>query len=470
MTCSAWVSPEEGCADRGRQLELAGPERAAGVDGAAGRQLGDPAHPHPTRVRESNGEPQVGYLELLRTNANVRRIWGGAIVSNFGDWFNTLALYRVVLDLSGSEMALGAVFLTKLLPLALASPLAGVIVDRVNRKRLMIGSDLVRAVIVLGFLFIDDASDLWLLYVLAAAQIVVSSVFIPAKNAVLPNIASPRELLTANALLSATWSVMLAVGAAAGGFAVDAFGVEAVFIFDAGTYLLSAVILARLTVPPRVPEAATGSVVGAAARQIAAGWRYLQRRPEVGRMAFAKATWGLGGGGLVLALTLVGDQLFPGGSTAGIGILFAARGAGTGLGPILGRALFRDERQWPVVLGVCVMLSGLGYVAIALLSSWAALVVGLVVMAHAASGANWVFSTTLLQQRAEDTYRGRVFATDWLMVTIVESVSILVASALLERGMALEWVILGLAGTQVVSGLIWMMTVVPAERRREALA
>ena len=417
-------------------------------------------------MTETPSEPQVGYLELLRTNANVRRVWGGAIVSSFGDWFNTLALYRVVLDLSGSEMALGAVFLTKLLPLALASPIAGVLVDRINRKHLLIGSDLVRAAIVLGFLFIDDASDLWLLYVLAASQIVVSAVFIPAKNAILPNVTEPRELLTANSLLAATWSVMLAVGASAGGFAVDAFGVDSVFVFDAGTYLISAAILVRLRVPPRMPEPATGSAIRAGLRQIAAGWRYIRRKPEVGRMALAKAAWGLGGGGLVLALTLVGDRLFPGGSTAGIGILFAARGAGTGLGPVLGRALFQDAQRWPLVLGVCVVLSGVGYVGVALASEWALVVVVLVIVAHAASGANWVFSTTLLQQRAEDAYRGRVFATDWLMVTVVESVSILVASAALERGLALETVILGLAGTQVLCGLLWMMTVVPAERRR----
>jgi len=416
-------------------------------------------------VRETNGESQVGYVELLRTNANVRRLWSGAVISQFGDWFNTLALYRVVLDLSGSEMALGAVFLTKLLPLALASPVAGVLVDRINRKHLLIGSDLVRAGIVLGFLFINDAGDLWLLYVLAAAQIVVSAVFIPAKNAILPNITEPRELLTANALLAATWSIMLAVGASAGGFAVDAFGTEAVFVFDAGTYLLSAAFLMRMRIPVRTPEAATGSVIGAGLRQIGAGWRYIQQRPEVRRMAFAKAAWGLGGGGLILALTLVGDRLFPGGSTAGIGILFAARGAGTGLGPVIGRALFKDAMRWPLVLGACVVMSGVGYVGVALASEWALVVVVLVIVAHAASGANWVFSTTILQQRAEDAYRGRVFATDWLMVTVVESLSIVAASAALERGLALETVILALAGTQILCGVLWLVTVVPAERR-----
>lgn len=411
---------------------------------------------------------QAGFGELLRSNANVRRLWGGTVVSLFGDWFNTLALYRLALDLTGSEAALGGVFLTKMLPLALASPLAGVLVDRFDRKHIMIGADMVRAVIVLGFLFVRDAGDLWLLYTLAAAQIAVSAAFTPAKNAILPGITAPRELLTANALLSATWSTMLAFGAAAGGPAVDAFGTDAVFLFDALTYLVSAAFIWRIRAPearrPAVLDAAE-SAVRVAARQIWDGWRYLRRRPAVGRMALAKAAWGVGGGGLVLALALVGDRLFPGVGTTGIGVLFAARGVGTGIGPILARALFRDERRWPTVLGACVIASGLGYFAIAASLDTRLAVVALVVFAHAASGAGWVLSTTLLQRRTEDAFRGRVFATDWLFVTLVESVSIATASILLAADVPLARVIGILATVQVAVGIVWLLTIVPAERR-----
>ena len=419
-------------------------------------------------MAQTDSPPSAGFGELLRGNANVRRLWAGTVVSLFGDWFNTLALYRLALDLTGSEAALGGVFLTKLLPLALASPLAGVLVDRFDRKRILIGADLARAAIVLGFLLVRDAGDLWLLYALAAAQIAVSAAFTPAKNALLPGITSPRELLTANALLSATWSTMLALGAAAGGPAVDAFGTDAVFLFDAATYLVSAAFLWRLRAPEARRPAVTGAAEGAlrvAGRQIADGWRYLARRPDVGRMALAKASWGVGGGGLILALALVGDRLFPGVGTTGIGVLFAARGVGTGVGPLVGRALFRDERRWPAVLGACVVASGLGYVAISQVLEARLAVVALVVLAHAASGANWVFSTTLLQRRAEDAFRGRVFATDWLLVTLVESVSIGVASVLLELGAPLGPLILGFAAVQAAVGLAWLLVVVPVERR-----
>ena len=413
----------------------------------------------------------VGFGALLRRNRDVRLLWGGTVVSLFGDWFNTLALYRLVLDLTGSETALGGVFLTKLLPLALASPVAGVLADRLDRRRLMIGADLVRAAIVLGFLFVRDAGDLWLLYTLAAAQIAVSAAFTPAKNAVLPLVTGPGELLTANALLSATWSIMLAVGAAAGGVAVDAFGTDVVFWLDAGTYLVSACFLVFLRVPPRVAEAARtvgGRAEGAVRsglRQVADGWRYLRERPAVGRIAVVKATWGLGGGGLVFALALLGDDLFPSAGTTGIGILFAARGLGTGLGPVLARSLFKEQGRWPTVLAGCVVASGLGYLGVAAAADWRWAVAGLVVFAHAASGANWVLSTTLLQERTEDAFRGRVISTDWLLVTLVESASILAASRLLEAGVGLVPVIAGLALLEVASGVVWGLVVVPAERR-----
>ena len=412
--------------------------------------------------------PQVGFGALLRGNRDVRLLWGGTVVSLFGDWFNTLALYRLVLDLTGSETALGGVFLTKLLPLALASPIAGVLADRLDRRRLMIGADLLRAAIVLGFLFVRDADDLWLLYALAAAQIAVSAAFTPAKNAVLPLITRPGELLTANALLSATWSVMLAVGAAAGGAAVDAFGTDVVFWLDAGTYLVSAAFILAMRIPARTVSKAVGGVVRSGVRQIGEGWRYLRERPEVGRIALSKATWGLGGGGLVFALALLGDSLFPSAGTTGIGLLFAARGLGTGLGPVIARAAFRDERQWPAVLAACIVASGVGYLGIALAGDARWAVAGLVVFAHAASGANWVLSTTLLQQRAEDGFRGRVISTDWLLLTLVESASILAASALVEAGVPLVTVIAGLAAVTVASAVAWGAFVVPAERRAQA--
>ena len=412
---------------------------------------------------------QAGYWELLRGNVNFRRLWAGNVVSLLGDWFNTIALYTLVSRLTGSPFALGAVFIFKMLPWALASPIAGILVDRYNRRRLMIGSDLLRAVVVLGFLLIDEADEVVWLYGLIALQVVVGAVFIPAKSASIPNITTPRELLTANALMSATWSIMLALGAAAGGFAAEWLGLQAVFILDSLTYLVSAYYIYRTVIPQATEAPAAGPLVRTALREIADGWRRMRAVPRVGRIALAKAVWAIAGGALVYLLTLLGDALVPQALAAGIGILFAARGLGTGIGPVVARAVFKDQRRWPLVLGGCIVFSGICYGAVGLVPWALGLVIGLVVLAHTSSGANWVLATVMLQQRTEDRYRGRVFATEWFLVMLADTISILAASLLLEWGVLdLRLSFLVFALIQILCGLLWIALVVPKERREAA--
>ena len=424
--------------------------------------------PAPHTTHDVEVEEQAGYGALVTGNRNFRRLWGGTVISLLGDWFNTIALYVLVTELTGSPFALGAVFLTKMLPWAVAAPLAGVLVDRYNRRRLMIGMDLLRAGVVLGFLLVDQPSDVPWLYVLLTVQVVAGAVFNPAKSAALPNITTPPELLTANALMSATWSTMLAVGAALGGFAVEVLGLDAVFWIDSATYLVSALFIFGTTIPQDTEPADT-SLLRSATREIVDGWKHLRTHPRIGRIAFAKATWSLGGGALVYMLALLGDRVAPTAMAVGIGVLYMARGIGTGIGPIVVRALFQDRRQWPAVIGSAIALCGACYLGVGVVT-WGpdlatiALLCGLVVVGHAASGGSWVLSTVILQKRTADRYRGRVFSTDWLLVMTAESLSILVASTVLEAGwLNLEGAVLTFAGLQVMCGLAWLAIVVPRE-------
>jgi sugar phosphate permease len=200
-------------------------------------------------------------------------------------------------------------------------------------------------------------------------------------------------------------------------------------------------------------------------RKIVEGWQRLREVPSVGRIALAKATWAVGGGAPVFMLVILGEVLMPQSPALGIGLLFSARGIGTGLGPILARALFVDQSRWPALLGACIIGSGLGYLAVSA-STWIVAVVVFVLLAHMASGANWVLSTVLLQMRTEDRFRGRVFATDWLLVTLVESAAVLVAALVLEAGWAeLRTLFFIAASVQVITGIGWLLVIVPRERR-----
>lgn len=409
--------------------------------------------------------PEVGFKELIQSNASFRWLWVGTVISLLGDWFNTIAIYELVNELTGSPLALGAVFITKMLPFALVSPLGGLVADRFNRRWLMIAADVVRAFIVLGFLLVDTVDDLPLLYVLTGLQVGLSAMFLPARSASIPNITTADELLTANTLMSATWSFMLALGAALGGFATEWLGIRSVFLIDSGSYLVSAVFIFLTVIPQQKARRAAGSLLRSAYTDIVDGWQHLLRHPKIGRIAPAKAVWAVGGGALVYMLALLGEEITPQATAVGIGILFAARGVGTGIGPVAARAWFTNERYWPIVLGSSIVLSGIWYLMVGL-TTWSYWVAGFVVVAHAASGANWVLASVMLQKRTVDHYRGRVFGTEWLLVTLTDAVSILAASLMLEAG----WVSLRsgfqlFALVQILSGLAWLLIIVPQEQQ-----
>ncbi len=404
-------------------------------------------------------------LSLVRRNADFRRLWLGNIISLLGDWFNFIALINVIGEMTGSPFALGVVFIAKMLPAAIASPVAGLLVDRFDRRRLMIISDVVRAMIVAGLIYADQISSVGLVYLLTVCQVVVSAVFQPAQSAALPNVTTREELLTANTLMAASWSVMLALGAALGGFATAAFGPRVVFAVDSASYLVSAWFIFRAVIPQTSAEGFRGGrLFRTAAAEIVSGWRFLRSHGRIARISTAKATWALAGGALVYMLALAGEAIDPDSKDIAIGALFAARGVGTGIGPVLARRFFSDRRIWPALLGSCVAFSGAVYAVFSFLP-WSYALVLLVVLAHSASGANWVLATVMLQERTEDIFRGRVFATEWLLVMLADTVSILVASLLLETGTIGLRAAFGVFGcTMIAFGFVWLRIVVPLER------
>jgi MFS family permease len=414
-------------------------------------------------------EREVGFLELLRVNPLFRRYWTANAISMLGEWFNTVAMFVLIDSLTDSALGIGFLFVLRMFSLAFPQVFTGMLADRFSRKWLMVWANLLSAVAVLILLTVDGPGDVWLVYVIASVLMMLHAVYIPAENAALPSMVKENELLTANALNSGTWSASLAIGAAIGGFVVAAHGVEVAFIVNAATFVLAAAIIGTMTIPQKKYIDKEGGLWANTIGQISDGFRIILTTPPVRRIITAKALWGIFGGGMVYMLVLVGEDIGLGGFAAGIGVLFAARGIGTGLGPILARYVFTDRGRWPFLLGWLVSACGLGYAVIAWLewSPWIAL---LVVAAHAASGANWVLSTVLLQERSEDEWRGRMFSTDFLLMTTVHGLSTLVAALMIEYGpWELREVLQIFAIGQILSGLIWVAMVSPGERRDATL-
>ena len=416
---------------------------------------------HPESQTALTSEP-IGYWALLRDNPRYRRLWLGLVVSMAGDWFRTIALYHLVLHLTGtSGLALSGVVLAQTLFLCLMSPVAGVVADRCSRKAIMITADLVRAGLALGFLLITSVHRVWLAYVLSAALMGVAAFFNPAHAATLPNITTRRELLAANALASASWAAMLAIGAALGGVVAALLGTGAAFVINAVGYLVSAWCISTVAIPmsPTTATSPTGHPRNGW-QDFWHGMRYMYIRSHVLRLLSVKA-WSAGvGGGLLILFALFAEGIFQAGAM-GLGSLYMARGLGATIGPLLARRLIGETPQAMLrMISVAFGISASFHLAFAYMPTlW--LAAAALCVATMAANVLWVFSSTLLQLSVPNAYQGRVFATDFALFTVVMSVSTFVTGWSLDHSAATPRTLAAiLGGLLFLPGLLWLPTTV----------
>ena len=397
---------------------------------------------------------------VLRTNRNFRLLYFGQAISQLGDWFNSVAVFALLLDLTGSATAVAWMMIVQFLPMAIVGPVAGVVVDRVDRRRVMIAADLFRGVLILGLLLVHRREQVWIAYVVTAVCVSAQAFFEPARTATIPNITSADELMPANALSSATWSAMLALGASIGGLVTALSGRNVAFVLNAASFFASAVLISRTRYDsaPQPGRRVAGFAAMTGVPDLLEGLRYVRGRSHVAALMFVKAGWGLAGGVLLL-LTIFGQRIFPVGATSagGIGVLYGARGIGAGLGPIALRWILGQKPAtlrrtigpaYFIVGGFYVLLAGAPTLPIAAFC---------VMCAHFGGSILWVFSTVLLQMEVPDRFRGRVFAAELALVTLTSSISSYVTAYALDRaGWSPRTLAFSLGVMFCVPGLLWL--------------
>ncbi|MBT3922372.1 MAG: MFS transporter [Nitrospina sp.] len=393
----------------------------------------------------------IGYFRLLQQNPSFRNLWYGQVVSELGDWLNSIAIYALILKLSDSGMAMAGAMMAKLLPIVLVSPIAGVVVDRVSRKNVMIVSDLLRCVVVLGFLLVEDQDALWLVYALVIVEISLSGFFEPARSAIIPSLVPKNDLVTANALSGSTWSVMLAFGAALGGGVVYLFGIKIAFILDASTFLLSAWFISRIVPQEKSNKEDSPKQSG----ELSDAIRYLIAEPMVLVLSLLKAGLAVAGGIMTL-IPLMASQLLSVSPSLGIGILYSARGLGAALGPVLVRRIFGETASvlhWAIASAF--FLKALSYIFIAYSHNLWTLSLG-VALATLFGSIIWVFSSALIHLSAPDHYLGRVFSFELALLTLVMGFSNFgVGYAVDGWEMNVKQIALWMAGLVLIPGLLW---------------
>lgn len=384
------------------------------------------------------------YVRLLRANRNFRRLWMAQIVSEIGDWFYTLSIYTLLLQLTGRAGSVALALVLQVLPQTLVGPTAGVVNDRVKRKHVMIAADLVRFVIVLAMLLVRSRSMVWVVYPLLLAETTMAAFFEPAKSAVIPNIAASEEVLVANTLSSATWSVNLLIGASLGGVVAALFGRDAAFVLNAISFLVSAILIGGMHFREPHAEAAAPlrprDLVDFS--PVMEGIAYIRSHPVLVPAVFAKAGELMVGPSWVI-FTVMGAREFAvhgrgisptGGAMLGMSILLGGRGLGALVGPLVSArwAGNNDHRlRLGILFGYITIAFGYGLIGLSR-TVWMASACAMV--AHAGGSTVWVFSTTLLQLRTDDRFRGRVFSADLGLASLMFAVTAYLCGRFLDLG------------------------------------
>lgn len=357
----------------------------------------------------------AGFLQLLHENRNYRYTWMGQVVSEVGDHFNNIAVFSLAVKYADSGMVVTGVLLARAIPAILAGPLAGVLLDRWDRKRIMIVSDLVRAVVAVGFIYTLYRPSSTLLYLFSALLMVASPFFTSGRASILPNITTKEQLHTANSLTQTTQWTTLTIGTMTGGLSVAHFGYEWAFFLNAISFLFSAWSISLLRLPGGTFRAArkalTENDVVRPWHEYVEGLRYMKAHPLMLGIAVINFGWASGGGAAQILFSLFGENVFHRGA-AGIGILWGCAGAGLLVGGFiahrLGPRLSFDGYKRTVV--ICYLIHGGTYVVFSQMKEFTLALVFMAI-SRGAVAVSSVLNFSQLLRHVSDQYRGRVFST-----------------------------------------------------------
>ena len=398
------------------------------------------------------------YRQLLRANADFRRLWMGQVVSEVGDWLNNIAVLALTIQLAGAGhegRAIALYAIARHVPLFLFGPVAGVVVDRTDRRRVMIWADIARAFLALGFLLARSNATLPVIYLVGASLFSISAFFNVAKRAAIPNIVSGADqLLTANSLSSSTTAATIAIGSALGGIVATLVGRDVVFVLNAATFLVSAEMIRRIS---REAVSRRHKAVGSKQRAEGDEWRTASSLPSTYRLLpsvlkdfreglryvrhndlltsifIVAAGWGLGNGVARSLYSIFGARLGAaavGGWLArptdfGNSVLYSAMGLGGVLGALVVRRFDAGaEDRLTSRMGRSIIFDGCSLALFALMPSlWSA---ALCLIFREINYTLWkTAQTTVMMSRTDDAYGGRVFASYETLTTLMMTGSML---------------------------------------------
>jgi predicted MFS family arabinose efflux permease len=326
---------------------------------------------------------------------------------------------------------------------------------------------MLRGGVVLQFLLVNDASHLWLVYVLTVVQFSVAALFEPARSAILPSVVASDDLVRANLLGSVTWSVMLAVGAVIGGVTAALFGITTALLIDSATFALSALLITQI----RPQNKAKPADDPAGTKETQLGFRdglsYIARRPATAATLLIK----MGGsiGSIDALMVIYATQIFVIGEngTGSLGIMYAAFGLGAILGPIVlnrfNNGSVKTMRRLVIAGYACITLGWFAFGSAPMLA-FAALAI---VVKAMGSSIYWTYSSVILQKTVDDRFLGRLFAIDLAGFQLATVVSVTLTGWLIERVPTEEvtQIVFGTGIASLIPLIAWTLAIPWIERQ-----
>lgn len=351
------------------------------------------------------------------------------MVSEVGDNFNNIAVFSLALANTGSGLVVAGILLSRGFLVLPAGPVAGVLLDRLDRKKIMIASDLVRAAIAILFLLAIPQGRTWLLFLLSGLLMFASPFFTSGRAAILPTIATKDELHTANSLTQLTQWTTVTIGSFLGGASVSGFGYRIAFLFNAASFLFSAACISRLHIEKGFRAERSALAEDKIARpwhEYVEGLRYMRASPLILGIGLVAVGWATGGGAAQILFSLFGEKVFNRGA-GGIGVIWGCAGIGLMSGALFANRVGRTMRfeVYKRTISICYVVHGASYVLFSQARSfgWALVWIG---MSRAAVAVSSVLNTSQLLRHVQNDYRGRVFSTmeTWTWMTMIVSMGI----------------------------------------------
>ncbi|HET6668928.1 MAG TPA: MFS transporter [Pyrinomonadaceae bacterium] len=406
------------------------------------------------------------YLQLLRSNNYFRRLWLGQVISELGNWFNFIAALGLVRAVShGAPEVTTIMLVTRLLPFTIFAPLAGAFVDRWSRRTVMIVSDLARVLVALAMLLVRQPEDLWIAYVCTVVLSFFGVFFEAAKNASVPNITGDRDLLAGNALMFSSRFLLMAFGAALGGWTAATVGYQAAFVVNAISFAASAYSVWLIPDQQTKSAANIKTIPGEAKRgywsDIREGWSFILTHAPVAAILAINILWATGGGSINLISDRLGGIVFAGergiSGDAAVAVLYFAAGVGLFLGMMIARRLGTHLEVMHATIpfiGWALIVQGVIFAFIGLAPTlWLASL--LIFVSRILLAAEFAIQETLLMRLVPDQLRGRVGTTDRATELLIWSFSTAVAGWSLKFISARTLtVIAGLLSA--TSGVLWL--------------